>query len=92
MKKKPIRDTRLHLGCSPLTGNIYLGKQNKGLWVGVKRDVTSEFLQVMEHKFPINTNTIIEANGKKLYRLIAVDMDKEVLINGKNIKDKRTKE
>lgn len=79
------KDNKLHLGYSPLTKNIYLGKQNNGLWVGEKRNVTDEFLQVMEHKFPINTHDIIEAHGKQLYRIISVDMDKEVLINGKNI-------
>jgi len=85
MKEKPIKDNKLHLGFSPLTKNVYLGKQTNGRWREGKRDVTSEFLQVMEHKFPINTHDIVEVNGKKLYRIISVDMDKEVLINGKKI-------
>lgn len=85
MKKKPIRDNKLHLGYGGITGNVYLGKQNKGLWIGQKRDVTNEFFHVMEQKFHINTEHTIEADGKPIYRIIVVDMNKEVLINGEKV-------
>lgn len=76
-------DNKLHLGYSDLTEKIYLGKQKDGAWVGEKRDVTSEFLQVMEHKFPINTSQNISIDGKNKYRVIIVDMEKPVTVNGK---------
>ena len=76
-------DNKLHLGYSPLTEKIYLGKQNKNVWVGEKRDITNEFLQVMEQKFPINTIQNISINGINKYRVIVVDMEKEIVIDGK---------
>lgn len=56
---------RTGLGFSPLTGRIYWGLQNdKGVWVGNnKKDVTNEFLQVMEHKFPVGYSQNIVVNG-----------------------------
>lgn len=84
---KLVKDNKLHLGCSPLIGNVYLGKQNKDCWIGEPRDVTSEFIQVMQQKFNINTTQTIRINGNAAYRVIVVDMDKEVLINGKNVND-----
>lgn len=74
------------LGYSPLTERVYWGKQNTetGTWVGnEKRDITSEFLQVMEHKFPVNTVQNVSVNGENKYRVIVVSMDREVRIDGK---------
>ena len=68
------------LGYSPLTERVYWGRQNTktGLWIGNnKKDVTSEFLQVMEHKFPINTQQNISVNGENKYCVIVVDMEKK---------------
>jgi hypothetical protein len=78
-------DNKLHLGYSSLSEKIYLGRQRNGLWQGEKRDVTSEFLQVMEHKFPMNTHQVISVGGVDSYRVIVVDMDKEVVVNGKKL-------
>lgn len=82
-----MKDNKLHLGYSPLTERIYLGKQNqvKKMWVGEKRDITSEFIQVMEQKFPINTSQNISVDGVNKYRVIVVDMEKDVVINGKKL-------
>lgn len=37
------------IGYSPLTQKIYLGKQDKtkGMWVGDKEDITSDFINVL---------------------------------------------
>jgi len=78
--------TRSGLGYSPLSGRVYWGRQNSetGMWVGNdKRDVTSEFLQVMEHKFPVNTTHNVSVNGENKYRVIVVDMGREVRVDGK---------
>ncbi|WP_045993467.1 DUF7446 family protein, partial [Halomonas sp. S2151] len=78
--------TRSGLGYSPLSGRIYWGRQNPktGMWVGNdKRDVTSEFLQVMTHKFPVNTAQNISVNGENKYRVIVVDAGREVSVDGK---------
>ena len=80
--------TKTGLGYSPITSRIYWGRQNTetGVWVGDnKKDVTNEFLQVMEHKFPINTIQNISINGENKYRVIIVDLEKEVVINGKEV-------
>lgn len=39
----------LGIGLSPITDKIYLGKQNKAkrMWVGEKKDITENFLDVM---------------------------------------------
>ena len=76
----------LKLGHSPLTGSIYLGSQNKGMWSGKKRDVTNDFIQVMLQKFPPNTAQKISIDGETKYRVIVVDTDKKVVIDGKIVK------
>tara|TARA_R110002096_G_C14661646_1_gene728211 strand:+ start:32768 stop:33019 length:252 start_codon:yes stop_codon:yes gene_type:complete len=76
------------MGLSPITKRVYWGRQNTdtGCWVGNnKKDITSDFLQVLEQKFPINTAQNISENGEDKYRIIVVDMDKEVVINGKKL-------
>jgi hypothetical protein len=78
-----MADNKMHLGHSPLTGRIYLGRQKDNHWVGQKRDVTNEFLQVMEQKFPINTSQNISVDGVNKYRVIILDMEKEITIDGK---------
>ena len=73
---------------SPLTERIYWGRYNgqgNAVSSGNSKDVTSEFLQIMEQKFPINTTQNVSVNGESKYRVIVVDMDKEVVINGKKV-------
>ena len=45
------------IGYSPLTDKVYLGKQNteKRLWIGVKKEITSDFLTVASEFFEENT-------------------------------------
>ena len=72
---------------SPITNRIYWGLHNgKGVAIGDKqKDITSEFIQMMEHKFPINTTQNISVNGENKYRIIVVDMEKEVIVDGKAV-------
>ena len=77
-----MTDTKLHLGYSPLTEKIYLGKQNGNYWVGEKRDVTNEFIQVMLHKFQPNMITGVTINGELTYNVLVVPADSKVTING----------
>ena len=72
---------------SPITERIYWGLHNgNGAAVGNKqKDITSDFIQVMEMKFPINTMQNVSVNGENKYRVIIVDMDKEVMVNGKAV-------
>lgn len=79
-----LNSGKLNLGFSPLTRKIYLGLQRGSMWVGHKTDITSDFMQVMEHKFKPNTATTIEVDGEKKYRFINLDIGKEILIDGKN--------
>ena len=74
----------LKIGYSPMTRKVYLGLQRPNTWVGHKMDITSDFIQVMEQKFPINTSQSISVEGENKFRFLTLDMDKEVLINGKN--------
>ncbi len=59
----------LILGFSPLTGKIYLGrpcKNKPNQWAGDKKDITSNFLEVMLQKFDPGTETVlIGTNGSK---------------------------
>ncbi len=78
---------RTGLGYSPLTERIYWGRQTaSGEWAGNnKKDITSDFLQVMERKFPINTAQNVSADGENKYRVIVVDMKASVVVNGKEV-------
>lgn len=44
-------DTKTGLGLSPLTGRVYWGRSNGLKWIGQKRDVTSDFIQIVLQKF-----------------------------------------
>lgn len=79
-------NTRAGLSFSPLSEKIFWGRISKnGIAMGEQREVTSEFLQIMELKFPINTAQSVSVNGENKYRVIVVDMDKEVIVNGKKV-------
>jgi len=81
-----MSDKKLHLGHSPLTGKIYLGKQkNTNEWSGEKRDVTNEFIQVMLHKFEPNTIHNITVGGQSKYRIMVVDVGRKIELDGKEI-------
>ena len=56
----------------------------KKVSVGDKHvDITNQFLQVMEMNFPINTMQVVSVDGEDKYRVLVVDMEKEVKVNGK---------
>lgn len=66
------------IGFSPLTENVYLGKQNvaKRMWVGDKKDITQQFIAVMFEYVPVNTSRTMRC-GKDLNIFINVSKDKE---------------
>lgn len=49
--------TRKGIGYSPLTDRVLLGRQDrtKGMWVGDKEDITSDFISVMLQYIEPNT-------------------------------------
>ncbi len=57
------------IGYGPLTQKVYWGKQNeeKGMWVGEKRDITHDFLSVLLDEYlPENTSRdIVGDKGSK---------------------------
>lgn len=76
------------LNFSPLSGRVYWGRTNSnGVSIGEQRDVTSEFIQVMEMKFPVNTYQKISVNGENKYAVIVVDLSKNVVVGGSVIQD-----
>lgn len=67
---------------SPLSKKVYWQRVNKetGVGVGTKgKDVTNAFLQVMEHKFPVNTYQKITVDGKHHSTIYNVDAGVDVL-------------
>jgi hypothetical protein len=78
--------TKTGLMYSPITKQILWGRSNeKGVSSGTPKDVTSSFLQVMEHKFPIDTCQNISINGENKYRVLVIRMGREVILDGKVI-------
>lgn len=73
-----MSDIKSGIGYSPLTDRVYLGRQNpkKGMWVGDKKDITSEFIATALSYF--EENTIREIGGSK--------GSKNLVINIKNDK------
>lgn len=65
------------IGHSPLSDKIYIGKQNqdKGMWIGEKRDITNDFIATALSYF--GENTIRGIGVKK-------GEDTNLLINIKN--------
>jgi hypothetical protein len=70
--------TRKGIGYSPLTEKIYLGRQNKskGLWIGDKEDITSDFIHVAFQYFEENTVRKI-GNSKTENLFINIKNDKK---------------
>lgn len=68
------------IGYSPLTEKIYLGKQNqeKGMCVGDKEDITSDFINVLfQYVGPNQQRVIRTVTGSESNILINVKNDKE---------------
>lgn len=84
------------LGYSPLTDNVYWGRQNsaKGMWVGEKKDVTNNFISVMFAYLEVNKiRTITE--GKNSHLFIHIDKSEEkiksLIKNLQKMLDKKSK-
>ena len=68
------------IGYSPLTEKIYLGKQNqeKGMWIGEKEDITSDFINVMFQYIEPNTQrTIRTTSGLETNIFFNIKREKE---------------
>jgi hypothetical protein len=67
------------IGYSPLTEKVYLGKQNqeKGLWIGEKKDITNQFLDVAYSYFEEGTVRTIKTIDGKENLFINIQNDKE---------------
>lgn len=66
------------IGYSPLTENVYLGKQNpqKRMWVGEKKDITQQFIAVMFEYVPLNTTrTITNGTDENIFINISKNKD-----------------
>lgn len=64
------------LGYSPLSEKVYWGKQNpkKQMWVGEKKDVTNNFIDVAHAYFEVNTiRRIASGNDARLFIHIKED-------------------
>jgi len=64
------------IGYSPLTETVYMGRQNqeKGMWVGEKKDVTNQFVDCAFSYFDVNTvRTISIGKEKHLFAHIKKD-------------------
>lgn len=62
------------IGYSPLTEKVYLGKANKekGLWVGDKKEITDDYLQVLFQYVPSGNSRQIR-QGDDVYKIINID-------------------
>lgn len=65
-----MANIKTSIGYSPLSDKVYLGKQNqdKGMWVGEKKDVTSDFIAVSLAYY--EENTIREIGGAEVPNLV----------------------
>lgn len=65
------------IGYSPVSDKIYLGKQNpeKRLWVGIKQDITSEFIAVSLEFY--SENSIREIGGDKGSKNLVINIKKD---------------
>lgn len=59
--------TKKAIGYSEFTDRVYLGRQNrsKGIWIGDKEDITSDFLAVCSVYFKNGVREVNVSNGKK---------------------------
>jgi len=64
------------LGYSPLSDNVYWGRQNKAksMWVGEKKDVTQSFIATAFAYFEVNTIRTI-GSGKDANLFINIKKD-----------------
>ena len=71
---------KMNIGYSSLTDRVLLGKidEEKGVWIGEKRDITSRFLNVCFEYFPEGEVRSIDTPSKnKTNMFINVIRDKE---------------
>jgi hypothetical protein len=71
--------TKNGIGFSPLTDRVYLGKQNteKRIWIGEKKDITTEFIAVAFEYFEPNTIREIGSSDRSSNLFINIKNDKK---------------
>ena len=70
--------TQSGIGYSPLTEKVYIGKQNpdKNMWVGKKKDITHQFIDVAFSYFEVGmVRTITTEKEKHLFFHITEDKE-----------------
>jgi hypothetical protein len=74
-----MASTKNGIGYSPLTDKVYLGKQNskEQIWVGDKKDITSDFLSTAMAYFEENTIRTIGSLTGTSNLVINIKDDKE---------------
>lgn len=77
--------SKMGIGYSPLSDTVYMGKQNqeKGMWVGEKQNITSEFLAVALAFF--SENSIREIGGEEIPNIV-INIKKERAVIERTIK------
>lgn len=80
--------TKTELGFSPLTGRVYWGRSNGDHWVGEKRDVTNNFVQVVIQKFGPDTpeqkgmRSEITVDGRPAFEIIVRRIEPQATTSG----------
>ena len=71
--------TKKGIGYSPLTDKVYIGRQNKekGMWVGEKEDITSDFIGVALSYFSKDTIRTITGGNDDIPNLVINVKDDE---------------
>lgn len=74
-----MSETKSGIGYSPLSGKVYMGKQNqtKGMWIGKKTDVTNQFIDIAFLYFEENTFREIKSEVNRVNLFINIKKDKE---------------
>ena len=80
---KELKD--IHIGIDPDSGKIVFGKFRDGKLSGSIRDITNEFMRVLEEKFPIDTVCLVAVSGKPMYKIIVTSVDRDVSVDGRPV-------
>jgi len=71
--------TKKGIGYSELSERVYLGRQNreKGMWIGEKEDITSDFLNVANAYFTEGTCREVTTSDGKINLMLNIKKDEE---------------
>jgi len=66
----------INLAYEPRTGKIFVNNGEE------KRDVTNQFIQILLHRFPLNTSQSVSVDGFDTCKVIVASSESEVRIDG----------